>query len=760
MRITLLFVVAFLVVACSQPPLSEPTVDIGATVEAAVEKALPTATDTPQPDFQATVDAGIAATMEVLATTASPTLVREPTATATPLPTATHTPVATDTPTAVPTSIDTPTPIPTNTPTPTFAATSTPTYTPTATHTPVPTSTHTPVPTHTPTPLPTDTPIPTKTPTPVPTATHTPQPTDTPTPSPSPIPTPIISHTPIPLPTATPIPTNTPVPTATHTPIPTPTSSPSIAIADVVERARAGVVRIEGATGAGSGFVVDADGYILTNEHVINGQSRLTVVFDNGARLTAAVIASDAMRDIALLKVTAAGTLTVLPFATEVREGEEVVALGYPLDLGDSMTATKGIVSALRTIRGVAHIQTDAAINPGNSGGPLLNTDGEVVGMNTFVQRDIQGADYSAQGIGFAIKFDILSTQLTAMKASESSPPTPAPTPGAMATQTPQYVFGPESGWLDLDTDDGWFFDSRTNVDDFVADVTFRTPDNVSGDYWFAGILLRTDERIADVVGITDSGGWSHGHHEGTDWEVLDNGHSSEIKWGLNAENHVRVVVRGESGWLFVNGNYVAELDLGTARLGSVSAYLSGDRGTLRTRFSDFTIRRLSRVYGPRNGTIRHDRDGGFINEHETYTSLADGIIEAQFSNPYLSWQGEWSNGFLFRNSGDGEFHAIVIQEDWRWHHDLRLGDADTTQDLAEQYFYGISAAISDSNHIRVIALGDEGWLFINDTYIDKLDLNGLNSPGRVSAITNYFTDDGIAGYSTRFEDFTIWSAD
>ena len=125
-------------------------------------------------------------------------------------------------------------------------------------------------------------------------------------------------------------------------------SDTSLDLADVVEQARAGVVRIEGTTGSGSGFVVDPDGYILTNEHVINGQSRLTVVFDNGTRLAARVIVSDASRDIALLKVTATSTLTVLQFATSVREGEEVIALGYPLggDLRGSMTITKGIVSA------------------------------------------------------------------------------------------------------------------------------------------------------------------------------------------------------------------------------------------------------------------------------------------------------------------------------------------------------------------------------------------------------------------------------
>ena len=216
---------------------------------------------------------------------------------------------------------------------------------------------------------------------------------------------------------------------------------------------------------------------------------------------------------------------------------------------------------------------------------------------------------------------------------------------------------------------------------------------------------------------------------------------------------------------MFINGEFVGKLDLsGLTSAGSVSAigayFQNHGIDGKSTRFEDFTIRDLRSVYGPRDGNIEHDPDGGFIKEHETYTSLTYGIIETLFSNPYSSSQGDWSNGFLFRDTFSGKFHAIVIQEDLRWHHVLRIGDSDTTLDLAEQYSDKISTAVSDSNHIRIIVLGDEGWLFINDTYIEKLDLSGLTTPSQVSAITNYFTGDGIAGYSTSFEDFTIWSAD
>ena len=525
------------------------------------------------------------------------------------------------------------------------------------------------------------------------------------------------------------------------------------------------MVRIEGATSAGSGFVVDANGYILTNEHVISGQSRLTVVFDNGARLTATVIASDATRDIALLKVTAAGTLIVLPFATEVREGEEVVALGHPLNLGGSMTITKGIVSAFRTTGGVSYIQTDAAINPGNSGGPLLNVDGEIVGMNT--------SGYSgdvAQGIGFAIKFDVLSSRLTAMKAGESSPPTPFPTQVPIATQTPQYVFGPESGSIEHDPNDGLIDVHRANVSlsDGIIEARFFNPYSTREGSWSVGLIFRNSDRnVVHMVVVSSQSAWYHYLRTGdvdTEQELVAE-YSTQINTDTRGSNHVRIIAKGTEGWLFINETFIDVLDLsGLTSEGSVHAvgsFFRGDAITGKsTRFEDFTIRSLRSVYGPRDGDIRHDPDDGRVDAHRPRISLLDGIIEARFHNPYASWQGDWSSGFLMRNSGLNEFHGIVIQEDGRWHHGLRTGDANATLALNVQYSLEIATASSSSNHIRVIALGDEGWLFINGVFMDKLGLRGWNKKGDVLAVTGYFTGDGIAGYSTHFEDFTIWSAD
>ncbi|MEM1238630.1 MAG: HhoA/HhoB/HtrA family serine endopeptidase [Cyanobacteria bacterium P01_H01_bin.26] len=155
--------------------------------------------------------------------------------------------------------------------------------------------------------------------------------------------------------------------------------------------------------GQGSGFVVEADGVIWTNAHVVEGADRVTVTLKDGREFGGEVMGEDPLTDVAVIKVQAQDLPTVtLGNSDELRPGEWAIAIGNPLGLDNTVTA--GIVSATgRTSaqirvpdKRVQFIQTDAAINPGNSGGPLLNERGEVIGINTAI---IGGA----QGLGFAI---------------------------------------------------------------------------------------------------------------------------------------------------------------------------------------------------------------------------------------------------------------------------------------------------------------------------------------------------------------------
>ncbi|MEL6880737.1 MAG: HhoA/HhoB/HtrA family serine endopeptidase [Cyanobacteria bacterium J06607_10] len=155
--------------------------------------------------------------------------------------------------------------------------------------------------------------------------------------------------------------------------------------------------------GTGSGFILDSNGTILTNAHVVEGADLVTVTFKDGRELQGEVIGEDSLTDLAVIKVDASNLpIVTIGNSDALRPGEWAIAIGNPLGLDNTVTA--GIISATgRTSaqirvpdKRVQFIQTDAAINPGNSGGPLLNERGEVIGVNTAIIGN-------AQGLGFAI---------------------------------------------------------------------------------------------------------------------------------------------------------------------------------------------------------------------------------------------------------------------------------------------------------------------------------------------------------------------
>jgi len=173
-----------------------------------------------------------------------------------------------------------------------------------------------------------------------------------------------------------------------------------------------GLLGEEGSGGSGSGFVIDVRGHILTNYHVVEGAESVQVTLADGSTHEAEVVGYDASNDVAVVRVDVpADRLTILPLgdSSNLLVGRKVLALGNPFGL--ERTLTSGIVSSLdrslrakngRTIKGI--IQTDAAINPGNSGGPLLDSRGEVIGVNTAIVSQVG----QSSGIGFAVPINAI----------------------------------------------------------------------------------------------------------------------------------------------------------------------------------------------------------------------------------------------------------------------------------------------------------------------------------------------------------------
>ena len=216
-----------------------------------------------------------------------------------------------------------------------------------------------------------------------------------------------------------------------------PITQHGLSINEVFQRAAPGVVQVTSTTivnlpadpffgdlfpqqqrqqSLGSGFVVDKAGHVVTNFHVVDGAKQVRVSFSNGASMKATVVGSDPSSDLAVLKIDASSrALTPLPLGNSdlIKVGDPVVAIGNPFGLDRTVTA--GIVSAIqRAITApngytIDHIiQTDAAINHGNSGGPLLNSRGEVIGVNSQIETG--GSSTGNVGIGFAIPSNTVKT--------------------------------------------------------------------------------------------------------------------------------------------------------------------------------------------------------------------------------------------------------------------------------------------------------------------------------------------------------------
>ncbi|RLT24511.1 MAG: PDZ domain-containing protein [Chloroflexi bacterium] len=209
------------------------------------------------------------------------------------------------------------------------------------------------------------------------------------------------------LPTAPVLPTSKPDANQTAT---SPSTTTAMDVPDVVAKVAPAVVTVINRMGSGSGAVISPDGYIITNHHVIEGNTSLEVIFSDGTQRPAELVGDDPLMDLALVKVS--GPIDAyLPIGDSdaLRQGETVIAIGSPLgEFKNSVTV--GVISALNRNLGEGApeglIQTDAAINRGNSGGPLLNMRGEIIGINTLVVRGDPTA--SVEGLGFAIPSNIM----------------------------------------------------------------------------------------------------------------------------------------------------------------------------------------------------------------------------------------------------------------------------------------------------------------------------------------------------------------
>ena len=325
-------------------------------------------------------------------------------------------------------------------------------------------------------------------------------------------------------------------------------------------------------------------------------------------------------------------------------------------------------------------------------------------------------------------------------------------------------VSGPTSGSLEH-KDDGTikYYPADVDVKDFVADVTFYNPYSTAKGSWDYGFLFRRVESgTFHTIRVTPGGKWYHDVVINGDWNRVGEGEVS-LQTGANQKNHMRLIVIGDSGWFYVNGQLVATLD--TSRL-TKSGDVCAATGTFSgneiegeaTRFKDFTVWSFDEpTSGPTSGSLEHEVDE-YIEVYSADVNVKDFVVEAVFYNPYSTAKGSWDYGFLFRRSEAGISHVIRVRSDGMWKHSVTTENEWNT--VGEGNVSGLRTGATQSNHLRVIVMGDSGWFYVNDQFVTGLDTSELTKKGDISAATGVSGGDEIDGEATRFEDFTVWSLD
>ena len=222
-------------------------------------------------------------------------------------------------------------------------------------------------------------------------------------------------------------------------------------VSDIVENIEDGLVQIITPSASGSGFAVSNDGLIITNAHLVGEHDTVTVRSLGGWTYTGVVQGRDDELDLAVVKVATLGDIEGLPLgeSAKVRIGDTVIALGFPLSdqLGDDYTVTTGVVSSRRIVGPAMRIQTDAAINVGSSGGPLVNSAGEVIGVNTATLEDYEG-------ISFAISIDDVRDNLGVLASEQNTQTQIGGDFRAYYNEACQYSLRVSSKWRSADEND------------------------------------------------------------------------------------------------------------------------------------------------------------------------------------------------------------------------------------------------------------------------------------------------------------------
>jgi hypothetical protein len=296
---------------------------------------------------------------------------------------------------------------------------------------------------------------------------------------------------------------------------------------------------------------------------------------------------------------------------------------------------------------------------------------------------------------------------------------------------------------------------------DFIAEATFQNPYSSDEGKWDYGFLIKISQDIYYAIRITSDDEWDHIQLTGEGERISLNQGKVDLQLGAKQSNDLRIIVVGDSGALYVNGQFVTELDTsGLTKSGEVRVgtginrnYKIAGKVTECKNFRVWSLDTPSK--GPLSGSLEDTKDGS-IESFSADISVRDFIVEATFYNPYSSGEGKWDYGFLFRRSKDGKMYGICVTSDGEWSYDLITGEKKENIGFNK---LDVRTGANQANHLRLIVIGEEGWFFVNEEVM-PLSVDGLTGIGNIDIATGIISENEIEGKSTRYEGFTVWSLD
>ncbi len=323
-------------------------------------------------------------------------------------------------------------------------------------------------------------------------------------------------------------------------------------------------------------------------------------------------------------------------------------------------------------------------------------------------------------------------------------------------------IYGPDSGAIPHEEDDTIeLVFADPSPQNFMASVYVGGPYSEAEGSWDFGYLFRqadVDDEMRLVV-VSD-GYWSLNDRLPDEDNILQEGDVSDL---LDTDpdyyNLFELIALEDTGYFFLNGAYVDTLDLtdrtsaGDFALGT-GFYSDDEQEGAATPYDEYTLWELEPIFGPESGQLEHVLDD-LIKLRTADVNVADFIGDATFINPFSAAENDWDFGFGFRDNE--AIYWLVIESTGDWALVARVDGPDSDEDVQIGTVDNLNLGADEANSLRLIALGDTGYLFLNDEFVDTLDLSEIQTSGAVNVITAFYADHELEGAATAYEDFIIW---